>query len=132
MAEWLSLQTLENGGLTVVEAGRELPFGIERVFYIANQAADARRGRHAHRIQHQAAVCLSGQCTLSVYDGSASNEYVLDTPAKALLLKPLSWTEMYGFSPDCILLVFSEGKYEPSEYIRDYQEFLAACQQAGQ
>ncbi len=132
MAEWLDFKTHDGGELFVAEAGRELPFDIARVFYVVNQRPEARRGCHAHRRLSEVVLCLQGTCTFLVDDGTKRQEFVLDTPSRALLLEPMNWLEFYGFSPDCILLVLSDGKYDPDESIHDYKEFLAARRQAEQ
>jgi hypothetical protein len=36
------------------------------------------------------------------------------------------WGVQYKFSTDAVLLVFASHLYDPSDYIRDYDEFLAA------
>ena len=34
------------------------------------------------------------------------------------------WKDMYDFSPDSVLLVLSNEKYDPDEYVRNFDEFL--------
>ena len=38
----------------------------------------------------------------------------------------MQWHEMYDFSPDCVLLVLASDIYDESDYIRDYDQFIAA------
>ena len=40
-----------------------------------------------------------------------------------LYLPTMLWKEMYEFSKDAILLVLTNEHYDPSEYIRDYEEY---------
>jgi hypothetical protein len=49
----------------------------------------------------------------------------MDDPAQGVLLGPCLWATMKEFSSDCVILVLADGYYEESEYIRDYQGFLA-------
>jgi hypothetical protein len=34
------------------------------------------------------------------------------------------WSAQYKYSADAVELVFASGKYDSSEYIRDYDEYL--------
>ena len=69
MSKILKLNSIvENrGSLTVIE--KILPFNIKRVYYIYN-LDDSIRGNHRHRKTIQAAVCVSGSCTISCQSGN--------------------------------------------------------------
>jgi len=43
---------------------------------------------------------------------------------------PMIWREMSDFSPDCVLMVIADTVYDDSDYIREYDDFLAAAQAA--
>ena len=36
------------------------------------------------------------------------------------------WGTQYRYAPDAMLLVFASHPYDPDDYIRDYDEFVAA------
>jgi UDP-2-acetamido-3-amino-2,3-dideoxy-glucuronate N-acetyltransferase len=36
------------------------------------------------------------------------------------------WAVQYKYSPDAVLVVLASDPYDPGDYIRDYEEFLAA------
>ena len=38
----------------------------------------------------------------------------------------MTWTTQYKYSRDAVLLVFASDKYDPEDYIRDYDEYLEA------
>lgn len=120
----------ERGYLTVIEEDKEIPFKIKRVYYIYATLPGVRRGFHAHRCGRQVAVCLSGSCKFLLVDSEARVEVVLDRPTQGLLLDPMIWHEMYDFSPDCVLLVLADHEYVESDYIRNYDEFIAAARSA--
>ncbi|MDR1910954.1 MAG: FdtA/QdtA family cupin domain-containing protein, partial [Helicobacteraceae bacterium] len=50
----------ERGSLAAINGGKEVPFAIERVYYIFNTAKNVRRGHHAHRALKQALIAVSG------------------------------------------------------------------------
>jgi dTDP-4-dehydrorhamnose 3,5-epimerase len=121
----------ERGSLIPLEPGADLPFEIKRVYYIYGTVAEAERGFHAHRDLDQLAICVAGACTMIVDDGRTRSEVRLDTPDKALLIRGLVWREMRDFSPDAVLLVLASRHYDETDYIRRYEDFLAAVAEGG-
>ena len=39
-------------------------------------------------------------------------------------IPPKVWAIQYRYSPDALLLVLASDKYDPADYIRDYDEFV--------
>ena len=114
------------GSLLVAEGGDNIPFTIARVYYVYDMPPDARRGFHAHHTLQQIAVCLRGTCDFLLDDGKSKVECRLDSPAKGLYIGKMIWHEFYNASPDCLLAVFADAKYDEGDYIREYESFLAA------
>lgn len=117
------------GSLVSVEAGINVPFDIKRAFYIFNTRKDVARGFHAHKAVEQMAICVTGQCKMLLDNGTEKAEIWLDSPTKGLLIRRFIWTEIYDFSPDCVLLVLANQHYEESDYIREYDEFMGYVKQ---
>jgi dTDP-4-dehydrorhamnose 3,5-epimerase-like enzyme len=117
----------ERGELISLEIGQNeaVPFEIKRVYYIYRTAAGVSRGYHAHKDLKQVAICVSGKCKMILDSGKSREEVWLDTPTKGLLIESMVWREMHDFSEDCVLLVLASEHYNESDYIRDYQEFIA-------
>jgi dTDP-4-dehydrorhamnose 3,5-epimerase-like enzyme len=82
------------------------------------------RGEHAHRRCHQFLICVRGNCAVVADDGTHRCEVVLDAPNRGVYLPPMTWAVQYRYSPDALLLVFASDLYDPSDYVRDYHEFL--------
>ena len=59
-----------------------------------------------------------------VDDGENREELRLDSPAIGVHVEPMVWGIQYKFSSDALLLVLASEKYDPADYIRDYDEFL--------
>ncbi|MGU9951874.1 MAG: sugar 3,4-ketoisomerase [Gammaproteobacteria bacterium WSBS_2016_MAG_OTU1] len=114
------------GSLLVAESGDNIPFTIARVYYVYDMPPDARRGFHAHHTLQQIAVCLRGTCDFLLDDGKSKVECRLDSPAKGLYIGKMIWHEFYNASPDCLLAVFADAKYDEGDYIREYESFLTA------
>ncbi len=120
----------DRGNLIAIEQLKNIPFEIKRVYYIFNTKEGVRRGFHAHKNLKQIAVCIHGSCKFLLDDGKEKiDEVLLDSPEKALLIKDLVWREMYDFSEDCLLLVLASEYYDENDYIREYDEFVKACQE---
>lgn len=113
----------ERGALVALEANRQIPFDIKRVYYIYGTEKGAARGFHAHKKLKQLAVCIKGSCRFVMDDGSNKQEVILSTPDKGLLIDAMQWHEMYDFSDDCVLMVLANMPYDESDYIRDYDVF---------
>lgn len=112
------------GQLIALEALKEIPFEIKRVYFIYDTKKDVARGFHAHKNLQQVLICVSGSCKIRLDDGIESAVVTLQHPAEGLFLSHDIWREMYDFSPDAVLLVLASEYYEESDYIRDYNEFL--------
>ena len=111
------------GGLIALESGRQVPFPIERVYYLFGTADGAERGFHAHRALRQLAICVAGACTIRVDDGAERRDVRLDGPDKALFIGQMVWREMRDFTPGAVLMVLASSPYDEADYIRDYEEF---------
>ena len=111
------------GNLTVGELGQGLPFAPQRFFAVFEVQSREVRGEHAHRTLQQFFVCLKGDCSLVVDDGENRVDLLLNSPAIGVHVAPLVWGIQYKFSSDAVLLVLASDKYDPDDYIRDYDEF---------
>jgi UDP-2-acetamido-3-amino-2,3-dideoxy-glucuronate N-acetyltransferase len=113
------------GSLSAGEIPGELPFQPKRCFFIFDVPGKEVRGEHAHRECRQFLICARGSVHVVVDNGTASEEVVLDRPDVGLYLPPMIWAVQYKYTPDALLLVLASDPYDPADYIRDYEEFLA-------
>ena len=114
----------ESGELVVLEALRDIPFEVKRVYYIFNVVEDVKRGFHAHKKLNQVLVCVHGSCKVTLDDGSDRTDITLNDPTLGLFVGSLVWREMYDFSSDAVLLVLASEYYDESDYIFSYEEFV--------
>ena len=114
----------ERGALVALEAGKNVPFLVQRVFYLFATKEGVRRGFHAHKSLKQVAIPVRGSCRFMLDDGREKIDLLLDSPKQGLYLGPLMWHEMYDFSADCVLLVLASANYDESDYLRNYDEFV--------
>ncbi|WP_246096575.1 sugar 3,4-ketoisomerase [Paenibacillus sinopodophylli] len=113
----------DRGLLTVIEENLTIPFEIKRVFYIYGTQNEVRRGFHGHFKTRQALISVAGSCKVHLDNLIRTQEVILDSPQKILILEPNDWHEMYDFSEDCVLLVLASHHYDSEDYIRDYKVF---------
>lgn len=118
----------QRGDLVALEAFKNIPFAINRVYYIFSTGKNVRRGLHAHLTLKQVAIVVRGSCRFLLDNGFEKQEIVMDSPKKGLLIEGTVWREMYNFSEDCVLMVLADQHYDESDYIRDYDQFLEVAQ----
>jgi UDP-2-acetamido-3-amino-2,3-dideoxy-glucuronate N-acetyltransferase len=117
------------GNLTVGEFGGDLPFVPSRYFITYAIPCQETRGQHAHHHCCQFLVCIHGECHLRVDDGLNVQEFHLNRPSVGVLVPALVWATTLSHSPDSVLMVLASHPYDPSDYIRDYDQFLAIVNQ---
>lgn len=113
------------GSLSVGEFGHDIPFSAERYFLVFDVPTEETRGEHAHRICHQFLIAVKGSVTVVADDGMEREEFMLDRPDLGVYLPPRVWGIQYRYSSDAVLLVFASHRYDASDYVRDYAQFLA-------
>ena len=126
MFELISLPVIKDlrGSLVALENLKNIPFEIKRVYYLFDTADGASRGYHAHKKLEQLLICVSGAVTLKLDDGFVERKITLSAPSEGVYIKGRIWREMHNFSQNCVLLVLANMRYDETDYIRDYNEFL--------
>ncbi len=114
------------GNLTFVEGEHHVPFPIKRVFYLYDVPTAASRGAHAHREQHQFLICLSGSFDVEIDDGNDRHVIHLNRPWKGLHVPPTIWAAEVNFDPGTLCLVLASDTFSETDYIRDYDAFIAS------
>jgi len=112
------------GDLTVVESGIDVPFTTKRTYFLHNVPDGASRGDHAHKELKQLVIAIGGIFSVTLDDGKDRKTIRLTSPEEGLLIVPGIWRELYDFFEDAICLVLASELYDEDDYIRDYTEFL--------
>lgn len=120
-------QNPDEGSLCVAEASSSLiPFEIKRVYYTYGVKSGITRGHHAHKELEQVLICISGIIEVTLDDGKGSVEsVVLSDPSEGLYVGPSTWRTMKWLRDNSVLLVLASEHYNASDYMRDYDEFIA-------
>ena len=111
------------GNLSVIAQMKQIPFKIERAFWIYDVPGGEFRGGHAYRESEEFIVALSGSFDVIVDDGKEKQAFSLNRSYYGLYVPKLMWREMVNFSTNSLALVLSSTPYDEADYIRDYEEF---------
>lgn len=118
------------GHLVIIEGEIDIPFSIKRAFYIYGSKTDVIRGQHANKKTQFVLINVAGKSKVRVRDGEGNEAiYCLNRPHTGIYLPTMVWKDMYEFSEDSVLLVLASEHYNPTEYIRDYDEFVKAIKE---
>ena len=112
------------GQLVALEANRQIPFEVKRVFYIYGTQEGVPRGNHSHYKTKQFLVAVNGSCKVTLDNGKEKETFDLNKPNLGLFQDALIWGTMHDFSSDCVLMVLADEYYDASDYITDYDKFL--------
>ena len=112
------------GNLTFVEGGSQIPFDIQRVYYLYDVPGGAERGGHAHKGLRQLIIAMSGSFDVVLNDGKNKKRVHLNRSYNGLYVCPMIWRELDNFSSGSVCMVLASNKYDEEDYYRDYQSFL--------
>ena len=114
----------EKGSLFVAEAGKEIPFAIKRVYWVANAQSEGElRGHHAHKESVQVVVPIHGKMRVELESQMGEHySYELTNPEEGLLVPPLFWRKIF-LEKEGSCLCFASKEYNEEDYIRDYSVF---------
>ncbi len=119
------------GNITVVSNNKEIPFDVERIFYLYDIPGGESRGVHAHKECHQLIIAASGSFDILLDDGITKRKVSLNRPYFGLYIPPMIWASAMNFSSGSICLVLTSHLYDESDYIREYNEYLHLKKKAG-
>ncbi len=112
------------GNITIVERENHVPFDVKRVYYLYDIPGGENRGGHAHRKLRQLIVAASGSFSVQLNDGKNKKVVTLNRPDYGLIIEPGVWRELFEFSSGAICLVLASDFFDPSDYIRSFDQFL--------
>lgn len=130
MADRLQIQTIKDarGSLSVIETA---PFEIKRVYYLHGMDSRSSRGGHAQRKTDRLLIAVHGSFQVHVTrNDDTCKTQVLWEPTTALRVYPGEWLDLTNFSTNAVCLVLASEKYEESDSVRDYRDFLKMGQAA--
>ena len=126
-------KTKEEGAICVAEGtSSQIPFEIRRAYYSYGVSSGIVRGHHAHKILKQILICLYGAIEVSLDDGKGETKtFVLNDPSKGLFVGPDTWRNIKWLIDNSVLLVLASEHYTETDYIRNYDDFIAWVRERG-
>jgi hypothetical protein len=109
------------GVLTAIEAVKDIPFEIKRVFYMHHIVQD--RGGHAHRDTDQVVIAAAGSFSLEVFDGKDTKRFAMHDPTRGLYIPRMIFIAMSDFAPGSVCLVIANSYYDMSRSFRSKEEY---------
>jgi WxcM-like, C-terminal len=122
----ITLPKIKNraGNITPINNSVEIPFDVQRIFYLYDVPGGESRGAHAHKECHQLLIAASGSFEVLLDDGKVKQVIQLNRPYIGLHIPPMIWASEINFSSGSICLVLASEKYSEPDYIRDYSAFI--------
>lgn len=107
----------KRGNLSIIEEFKNIPFKIERTYWIYDVPGGESRGGHAYRENEEFIVALSGSFDVVLDDGNNKKIFSLNRSYYGLYVPKGLWREMNNFSTNSLALVLSSTSYNPQDYI---------------
>ena len=111
------------GNLSFFENENQIPFNIQRAYWIYDVPGGEQRGGHAFKESHEFMIALSGSFDVVLNDGESERKYSLNRSYYGLFTPNLLWRSIENFSTNSLALIVSSIKYDERDYIRDFKEF---------
>lgn len=113
----------DRGNLSFLENGRQIPFDIQRVYWIYDVPGGEVRGGHAYKSLSEVIIALSGSFDVVLHDGREEKRFMLNRSYKALYIPKLMWRQLENFSTNSMALIAADAAFDEADYIRDFNEF---------
>lgn len=114
----------ERGNLSFIEAGRPVPFVIERVYWIYDVPGGETRGGHAYKSLQEFFVALSGSFDVVLDDGCKRKCVSLNRSYFGLYVPNMIWRHLENFSTNAVCMILASKHYSEEDYFRDYKDFI--------
>lgn len=113
----------KRGNLSFFEHPNQLPFQIERTYWIYDVPGGDTRGSHAFKEQQEFIIALSGSFDVVIHDGKEEKSFSLNRSYYGLYVPKMYWRKLENFSTNSLALIVSDKTYNETDYIRDFDEF---------
>jgi oxalate decarboxylase/phosphoglucose isomerase-like protein (cupin superfamily) len=111
------------GNLCFLENSNQIPFDIQRSYWIYDVPGGEMRGSHAFKKSHEFIIALSGSFDVVLNDGEKDVKFSLNRSYYGLYVPNLLWRRLENFSTNALALIISSIPYDANDYIRDFDEF---------
>ncbi|SHK61932.1 WxcM-like, C-terminal [Chishuiella changwenlii] len=112
------------GNLSFFEYPNQLPFKINRTYWIYDVPGGEIRGSHAFKNQNELIIALSGSFDVILHNGEKEMKFSLNRSYYGLYVPKMTWRRIENFSTNSLAFIATDLSYNEDEYIRDFDDFL--------
>lgn len=116
----------DRGNLSFFENGNQIPFEIQRVYWIYDVPGGEQRGGHAYKDLQEIIIALSGSFDVVLNDGEKEERYTLNRSYYGLYVPRMMWRHIENFSTNSLALIATDSLYDADQYIRDFEVYKQA------
>ena len=112
-----------SGFITSTQQAANLPFAVKRIFWTYDTPTEKSRGGHANKLTQEIMVVVAGgvEVETETLTGIKENFRLNDTNT-GLYIPANCWLNI-RLQPGTILLCLASTDFDPTDYIRDYDQF---------
>jgi len=114
------------GNLTFIESEVQVPFKIERIYWIYDVPGGEARGGHAFRKTEELVIALSGSFDVVLNNGDNELRFHLNRSYYGIYVPNMIWRRLENFSTNSLALLLASTDFDPDDYIRDFELFRNA------
>jgi hypothetical protein len=113
----------DRGNLSFFQNNSQVPFEIQRIYWIYDVPGGEIRGGHAYRSLQEVIIALSGSFDVVLFDGKEETRVTLNRSYRGLYVPGMIWKHLENFSTNSVALIAADQPYNESEYLRDMEVF---------
>jgi hypothetical protein len=113
----------DRGNLSVIENSKDIPFEIQRTYWVYDVPGGEKRGGHAYLNMSEFIVALSGSFDVILHDGEKEVCFHLNRSYYGLYVPKMIWRQLENFSTNSLALILSDHKYDEADYINEFEDF---------
>ena len=116
----------KRGNLSFFENCNQIPFKINRSYWIYDVPCGEFRGGHAFKKSKEFIISLSGSFDVILNDGFKQKKFHLNRSHIGLYVPNMLWRCLENFSTNSVALIVSSISFDQNDYIRDFEKFKAS------
>lgn len=115
----------DRGNLSFFQNSDQIPFDVNRVYWIYDVPGGEVRGGHAYYGMQEVIIALSGSFDVVLHDGEKELRFSLNRSYYGLYIPKMMWRHLENFSTNSLAFIATDSFYNEQEYIRDFEQFKA-------
>jgi hypothetical protein len=111
------------GNLSYFQSEDQVPFDIQRVYWIYDVPGGEQRGGHAYKNLQEFIVALSGSFDVVLHDGKNEKRISLNRSYYGLYVPKMIWRQIENFSTNALAFIATDTLFSENDYVRDFETF---------